>query len=64
MAAQNGRNNDFHSKKLVLSSLIGIWFVMLEMTKMGVVVEEVTTLEEDEEEDAAEEGIDNSGIWI
>lgn len=50
-----GRNKGFHSRKLVLSNLMGIRFAILKITRLGVA-------EEDEEARAVEEDVVEEAI--
>ena len=60
-----GRNSDFHNKKLLLSSLMGIRLAMLEMTRVGVGEDDdevMVTMEE--EADEAMRMMKKSWMWV
>ena len=55
-----GLNKDFHSRKLVMSDLMGIRLAIFKITRLGVVAvdeEAKTEVEDDSEETKVDEGM-------
>ena len=60
-----GRNSDFHNKKLLLSSLMGIRLAMLEMTRVGVGEDDdEVMLTMEKEADEAMRMMKKSWMWV